>query len=101
MVQTTLIIFYFRGFFNMGGLSKIFGGGSSGTDRSAQAMEKQEKENQEMLAQEQADSRELAEKESSKRRVRRRRGTQRALLSDQRLNPETGVETSLGAKTIV
>jgi hypothetical protein len=75
----------------MGGLF----GGSKGPDMSGQ-MAAQREENARLKQQADDERRELAE-QAAGRVASRRRGGSRMLLADTRLNPEMGVEQTLGS----
>jgi hypothetical protein len=76
----------------MGGL---IGGGSKGPDMSGQIRAQQE-ENARLKQQADDERRDLAE-QAAGRVASRRRGGSRMLLADTRLNPETGVQQTLGS----
>lgn len=78
----------------MGGL---VGGGDKGASRAAAAQLAQAKaETERMRKQAEEEKRDLAEEMASKRMARARGGS-RMLLSESRLNPEEGVDETLGA----
>lgn len=75
------------------------GGGDKGATKAAQAqLEIQRQETERLRAQAEQEKKDLAEQMASKRMARARGGS-RMLLSEARLNPETGVEETLG-KTV-
>lgn len=76
----------------MGGLF----GGAKGPDTSVQIRE-QQAENARLKQQADDERRELAEQAAS-RAASRRRGGSRMLLADTRLNPEQGVQQTLGTQ---
>ena len=79
----------------MGGI--VGGGGDGGAAKAAQAqLEAQKAETERMRAQAEQEKRDLAEQMASKR-LARARGGSRMLLSEARLNPEEGVDETLGA----
>ena len=75
-------------------MGAMFGGGGS-PDMSGQINE-QRAENARLKEQADQEKRDLAEQAAS-RVAARRRGGSHMLLADTRLNPETGVEQTLGA----
>lgn len=78
----------------MGGL---VGGGDSGASRAAAAQLEQSKaETERMRQQAEQEKRDLAEQMAGKR-MARARGGNRMLLSESRLNPEEGIDETLGA----
>lgn len=78
----------------MGGLV----GGAPKADTSAMKaqLEQQRQETERLRAQAEQEKRDLAEQQASKRMARARGGS-RLLLAESRLNPETGVDETLGA----
>lgn len=79
----------------MGGF--VGGGGDKGATRAAQAqLEQQRQETERLRLQAEQEKRDLAEQMASKRTARARGGS-RLLLSESRLNPEEGVDETLGA----
>ena len=79
----------------MGGL--VGGGGDKGASRAASAQLEQAKaETERMRKQAEEEKRDLAEQMAGKR-MARARGGNRMLLSESRLNPEEGVDETLGA----
>jgi hypothetical protein len=80
----------------MGG---IFGGGGGDNSAMLAQLEQQRQETERMRAQADAERRDLLEKQQASVTARRRAGA-RGLLSDARLNPESGVgEETLGANS--
>jgi sRNA-binding protein len=78
----------------MGGL---VGGGDGGASRAAAAQLEQAKaETERMRQQAEQEKRDLAEQMAGKR-MARARGGNRLLLSESRLNPEEGIDETLGA----
>lgn len=79
----------------MGGL---VGAKDSGADAARAQLAMQQKETERLRAQAEQEKRDLAEQMASKR-LARARGGGRLLLSESRLNPETGIEgeETLGA----
>lgn len=77
----------------MGGL---VGGGKPDTSAVKAQIEQQRLETERLRAQAEQDKRDLAEQQASKRMARARGGS-RLLLAESRLNPETGVDETLGA----
>ena len=75
----------------MGG---IIGGGAPKPDTSA--LQAQQKENERLRLQAEQEKRSLAEELAGKRRSRNH-GGERTLLSESRLNPETGLDETLGS----
>lgn len=73
----------------MGGL---LGGGKPDTSAAEAQIRAQQEETNRLRKQAEEDKRKLAEDLAAKR-VARQRGGARALLAEERLNPETGVET--------
>lgn len=73
-------------------------GGAPKADTSAvkAQIEQQRLETERLRAQAEQDKRDLAEQQASKRMARARGGS-RLLLAEERLNPETGVDETLGA----
>jgi hypothetical protein len=61
-------------------------------------IEEQKKENARLAAQAEAEKKDLAEQQAARTRSRTRGGS-RMLLSDTRLNPETGIMETLGSNT--
>jgi len=88
----------------MGGVvSKILGGGDEG-DRGAaaaaqQQIAEQRAENERMRIQTEEQRRDEAERLAARRSARLRGGS-RTLLSDTRLTPETGLQTTLGQEQV-
>jgi sRNA-binding protein len=79
----------------MGGL--VGGGGDKGASRAASAQLEQAKaETERMRQQAEQEKRDLAEQMAGKR-MARARGGNRMLLSESRLNPEEGIDETLGA----
>jgi dipeptidase len=79
----------------MGGI--VGGGGDKGATKAAQAqLEAQRQETERLRAQAEQEKRDLAEQMASKRMARARGGS-RLLLSESRLNPEAGIDETLGA----
>lgn len=78
----------------MGGLV----GGAPKADTSAMKaqLEQQRQETERLRTQAEQEKRDLAEQQASKRMARARGGS-RLLLAESRLNPETGVDETLGA----
>ena len=78
----------------MGGLV----GGAPKADTSAMKaqLEQQRQETERLRMQAEQEKRDLAEQQASKRMARARGGS-RLLLAESRLNPETGVDETLGA----
>ena len=79
----------------MGG---IVGGGAPKPDTSA--LQAQQRENERLRQQAQDEKRNLAEELAGKRRSRTYGGS-RTLLSESRLNPETGIDETLGSGPMV
>lgn len=78
----------------MGGI--VGGGGDKGAARAAQAqLEASKAETERMRMQAEQEKRDLAEQVAAKR-MARSRGGNRLLLSESRLNPEQGVDETLG-----
>ena len=78
-------------------MGSMFGGGGA-PDMSGQIAAQRE-ENKRLKIQAEEERRQLAE-QAAGRVASRRRGGSRMLLADTRLNPETGVEQTLGSKGI-
>lgn len=79
----------------MGGI--VGGGGDKGATKAAQAqLEQQRQETERLRLQAEQEKRDLAEQIAGKRMARARGGS-RLLLSESRLNPEEGVDETLGA----
>ena len=79
----------------MGG---IVGGGAPKPDTSA--LQAQQRENERLRQQAQDEKRNLAEELAGKRRSRTYGGS-RTLLSESRLNPEAGIDETLGSGPMV
>ena len=62
-------------------------------------IEEQKKENERLRIQAESEQRDLAAQQSSRTRSRVRGGS-RTLLADTRLNPEAGIDQTLGSKGI-
>lgn len=77
----------------MGGL---FGGGKPDTSAAEAQIRAQQAETDRLRAQAEQDKVKLAEDLAAKR-IARQRGGARALLAEERLNPETGVADTLGS----
>jgi hypothetical protein len=73
-------------------------GGAPKPDTSA--LQAQQKENEKLRQQAETDKRNLAEELAGKRRSRTYGGS-RTLLSESRLNPETGIDETLGSGPMV
>lgn len=71
------------------------GGDDSAMKAAQQQLEMQKQESEKMRLQAEQERRDMAEQLSSKQSARRTGGS-RLLLSEARLNPETGVEETLG-----
>lgn len=73
-------------------------GGAPKADTSAMKaqLEQQRQETERLRTQAEQEKRDLAEQQASKRMARARGGS-RLLLAESRLNPETGVDETLGA----
>jgi sRNA-binding protein len=81
----------------MGSLIWVSGGGDKGASKAARAQLEQAKaETERMRKQAEEEKRDLSA-EAAARRMARARGGSRMLLSDSRLNPEEGVDETLGA----
>lgn len=80
----------------MGGL---FGGGAPDTSAAEAQIRAQQEETNRLRSEAERDKVKLAEDLAAKR-IARQRGGARALLSEERLSPETGVET-LGSSEMV
>ena len=77
--------------------SIIGGGGDKGASKAAQAqLEAQRLETERMRQQAEQERKDMAEQMASKR-LARSRGGSRMLLSEARLNPEEGIDETLGA----
>lgn len=78
----------------------VFGGedinSSSNNDGISRQLEEQKKENERMRVQNEEQRREEAERLAARRSARLRGGS-RMLLSEARLTPETGLQTTLGS----
>jgi len=77
----------------MGGL---VGGQKADTSAARAQMEQQRIENEKLREQAQAEKRDMAQQEAA-RKMARTRGGNRMLLAENRLNPEAGVDETLGA----
>jgi len=77
----------------MGGL---FGGGAPDTSAAEAQIRQQQAETDRLRAQAETDKVKLASDLAAKR-IARQRGGARALLAEERLNPETGVSETLGS----
>lgn len=77
----------------MGGL---VGGQKADTSAARAQMEQQRIENEKLRQQAQAEKRDMAQQEAA-RKMARTRGGNRMLLAEERLNPEAGVDETLGA----
>lgn len=77
-------------------MSGLVGGGKPDTSAVKAQIEQQRLETERLRAQAEQDKRDLAEQQASKRMARARGGS-RLLLAESRLNPETGVDETLGA----
>jgi sRNA-binding protein len=77
----------------MGGL---VGGGDSGSKAARAQLEQSKAETERMRQQAEQEKRDLAEQMAGKR-MARARGGNRMLLSESRLNPEEGIDETLGA----
>ena len=77
----------------MGGL---VGGQKADTSAARAQMEQQRIENDKLREQAQAEKRDMAQQEAA-RKMARVRGGNRMLLAEERLNPEAGVDETLGA----
>tara|TARA_B110000908_G_scaffold137332_1_gene162920 strand:- start:929 stop:1162 length:234 start_codon:yes stop_codon:yes gene_type:complete len=77
----------------MGGL---IGGGKPDTSAARAQMEQQRLETEKLRAQGEEDKRDMAASEAS-RKMARTRGGSRMLLAEDRLNPESGLDETLGA----
>lgn len=77
----------------MGGL---VGGQRADTSAARAQMEQQRIENEKLREQAQAEKRDMAQQEAA-RKMARTRGGNRMLLAENRLNPEAGVDETLGA----
>lgn len=77
----------------MGGL---VGGGKPDTSAAKAQIEQQRIENEKLRQQAQEEKRNMAEQEAA-RRMARSRGGSRMLLAENRLNPEAGVDETLGS----
>jgi iron only hydrogenase large subunit-like protein len=79
----------------MGGL--VGGGGKPDTSAAERQIEMQRQETERMRMQAEQERRDLSEQMASKRMARARGGS-RMLLSEARLNPEAGVDETLGGQ---
>jgi outer membrane protein TolC len=82
-------------------MGKLVGIGSGGADKAASKaasaqLEQAKAETERMRQQAEQEKRDLAEQVASKR-MARARGGNRLLLSESRLNPEEGIDETLGA----
>jgi microcystin degradation protein MlrC len=77
----------------MGG---IVGGGKADTSAMKAQLAQQQAETERMRTQAEQEKRDLAEQMAAKRMARAKGGS-RLLLADERLNPEGGVDETLGA----
>lgn len=77
-------------------MSGIVGGGDGGAKAARAQLEQAKAETERMRKQAEEEKRDLAEQMAGKR-MARARGGNRMLLSESRLNPEEGVEETLGA----
>ena len=77
-------------------MSSIIGGGDGGASRAAQAqLDAQRAETERMRKQAEEERRDLSAQQASARTARARGGN-RMLLSESRLNPEEGLDETLG-----
>lgn len=77
-------------------MTSLVSGGDNGAAKAAQAQIEMQKQDTEKLRQQaEQEKRDLAEQMSSKR-LARSRGGNRLLLAESRLNPEAGVDETLG-----
>lgn len=77
-------------------MSGIIGGGDSGAKAASAQLAQAKAETERMRKQAEEERRDLSEEMAGKRRARAAGGS-RMLLSDSRLNPEEGVDETLGA----
>lgn len=77
-------------------MSGIVGGGKADTSAMKAQLAQQQAETERMRTQAEQEKRDLAEQMSAKRMARNKGGS-RLLLADERLNPEGGVDETLGA----
>lgn len=77
-------------------MSGIIGGGDSGAKQARAQLAQAQADTERMRKQAEDEKRELSEEMAGKRRARATGGS-RMLLSESRLNPEEGVDETLGA----
>ena len=77
-------------------MGSLVGGQKADTSAARAQMEQQRIENEKLREQAQAEKRDMAQQEAA-RKMARTRGGSRALLAENRLNPEAGVDETLGA----
>lgn len=77
-------------------MSSLVGGQRADTSAARAQMEQQRIENDKLREQAQAEKRDMAQQEAA-RKMARTRGGNRMLLAENRLNPEAGVDETLGA----
>jgi len=77
-------------------MGSLVGGQKADTSAARAQMEQQRIENDKLREQAQAEKRDMAQQEAA-RKMARTRGGNRMLLAENRLNPEAGVDETLGA----
>jgi len=77
-------------------MGSLVGGQKADTSAARAQMEQQRIENEKLREQAQAEKRDMAQQEAA-RKMARTRGGNRMLLAENRLNPEAGVDETLGA----